>query len=105
VRILLDECLPSQLTQALSVHEVRTVRQQGWLGLLNGELLAKACGNFDVFLTIDKRIQHDHAAPADLAIITLKARSNRMQDLLPLVPALLSALERVEPGTFFRLGA
>ena len=80
-----------------------TVRQRGWLGAVNGELLALAAGQFDVFLTIDKRIQYGHAAPADLAIITLKAKSNRIQDLLPLVPALLLALEQVTPGTFLKI--
>jgi hypothetical protein len=34
-------------------HEVRTVTESGWSGLKNGELLALAEVEFDVFLTVD----------------------------------------------------
>jgi len=39
VRVLLDEQLPRQLARELVGHEVRTVQQQGWAGLKNGDLL------------------------------------------------------------------
>jgi hypothetical protein len=42
VRILLDEHLPRLLANALLGHEVRTVHQQGWAGLRNGDLLDRA---------------------------------------------------------------
>ena len=42
MRILLDECLPSDLARELTGHEVRTVTQVGWSGVENGELLRLA---------------------------------------------------------------
>lgn len=56
--ILLDEQLPRQLAPFLKGHEARTVQQQGWAGLKNGELLREAsAAGFQVFLTADQNIE------------------------------------------------
>ncbi|MGH9785568.1 MAG: DUF5615 family PIN-like protein [Terriglobia bacterium] len=98
MRILLDECLPRELATELGGHEAITVQQAGWKGLENGELLRKAAGSFHVFLTVDKQLGRQVAIPADLAVIPIRARSNRIQDLRPLVPALLQTLKQANPG-------
>ena len=74
MRILIDECLPSELTAALIGHEVRTVPQEGWAGLKNGRLLKTISGRFDVFITIDKRIERENKIPDNIAIVTVRAR-------------------------------
>ena len=56
MRILLDECLPKKLAAMLVGHEARTVAQNGWSGLMNGELLKIAQEQFDIFLTVDKNL-------------------------------------------------
>jgi hypothetical protein len=53
VKIFLDEGVPIQIRAALSHHEVITVQQQGWGSMKNGELLARAEGSFDLFITCD----------------------------------------------------
>lgn len=98
MRILLDECLPRELAVELVGHEVSTVQQAGWGGLKNGQLLEKASGRFEVLLTIDQQIERQQNIPADLAVITVRARSNRIQDIRPLVPALLQAVKEAKPG-------
>jgi hypothetical protein len=105
VRILLDECLPSELGAHLQGHDVRTVQQAGWRGLKNGELLSETSGRFDVFLTVDQFLDRQQTIPSDLAVITLRARSNRIQDLLPLVPSLVRALNEAKPGTSVTVGS
>lgn len=57
-----------------------------------------------VFLTIDKRIQHEQKIPYDVAIVTIRARSNRIQDLRPLVPELRRAIEESKPGKSTAVG-
>ena len=52
MRILLDECLPKRLKRDLVGHQARTVPEMGWASKKNGELLALAEPEFDVFLTI-----------------------------------------------------
>ena len=93
MRILLDECLPSDLARELTGHEVRTVTQAGWSGVENGELLRLAAQTYDVFLTIDQRLDQEQQIPARLAVIVLKAPTNRIESLRPLIPDLLNALK------------
>ena len=87
MRILLDECLPRELADELVGHEVRTVQQEGWSGLENGALLLRASGTFSIFITIDKHIERTQRLPANLSVVTLRARTNRIESLRPLVPS------------------
>lgn len=89
MRILLDECLPAELADELTGHEVRTVQQEGWAGFENGELLAVAAASFSALLTVDKRLQYQQRIPPTLMVVTIRARANRIDVLRPLVPAVL----------------
>ena len=100
MRILLDGCLPRELAGELIGHEVRTVQQQGWSGTRNGELLRRAAGSFAVFLTVDKRIGKSEQVPGDLTVVTIRAPSNRIQSLRPLVPQILASWKRSSLGDF-----
>ena len=42
MNILLDECVPIQVRNALVGHDVSTAQQMGWSGISNGELLQRA---------------------------------------------------------------
>jgi predicted nuclease of predicted toxin-antitoxin system len=105
MRVLLDECLPSDLAQELTGHEVRTVTQVGWSGVENGELLRLAARAYDVVLTIDQRLDQEQEIPARLAVIVLKAPTNRIESLRPLIPDLLEALKATKPGQSVRVGS
>lgn len=39
-----------------------------------------------------------------IAILIVRAPSNRIQDLLPVVPKCLAALQSIEPGQIVRIG-
>ena len=105
MRILLDECLPAELVDDLVGHEARTVQQEGWSSLENGALLSLASGKFSVLLTVDKHIERTQQLPANLAVVTLRARSNRIESLRPLVPEVLRVLKGIRAGSFTRVGA
>jgi hypothetical protein len=106
VRVLLDECLPRGLKRELVGHDVRTAPEMGWASKTNGELLAVAAAEFDVFLTSDRNLSHQQNVSAfAIAIIVLIAGSNRIDDLRPLVPRVLEALTTVRPGTVTPLKA
>jgi predicted nuclease of predicted toxin-antitoxin system len=99
MRILLDECLPKQLKSVLQRHEVLTTGEAGWAGRRNGELLRLAQGQYDVILTVDQRfLKHPDSERKTVAVIILRARSNSLESLLPLVPDLLTSLETIQPG-------
>ncbi len=105
MRILLDECLPAELAAELVGHEVRTVQEAGWSSFENGALLSLASGQFSVFMTVDKNIERTQKLPADLSVITLRARTNRIESLRPLIPEVLRVLKNIRPGSYLRVGA
>jgi predicted nuclease of predicted toxin-antitoxin system len=105
MKILVDENLPRRLVDHLSGHESRTVAECGWAGKKNGELLAMAETEFDVLLTLDKNLPFQQDLRSGrLAILIVRAVSNRVQDILPIVPECLAALERIRPGQVVRVG-
>ncbi|MGD0537602.1 MAG: DUF5615 family PIN-like protein [Verrucomicrobiota bacterium] len=104
--ILLDECLPKRLARLLPGYEVKTSRQMNWQGLTNGQLLAAADPHFDVFLTVDKNLVHQqNLGGFRLAVIVLRAPSNKIEDLVPLMPKVLALLPTLKPGQVVKVTA
>jgi hypothetical protein len=76
-----------------------TARQMGWASIKNGELLALAAQEFDVFVTVDRNLSfQQNLMPLTIAVIVLRAPTNRLSDLKILVPKLLTAIASAEPG-------
>jgi predicted nuclease of predicted toxin-antitoxin system len=100
LRILIDESLPIALAAELTDHEVTTVRAQRWLGMRNGVLLRAAVdAGFEVMVTADKALRHQqNLAAIGIAVVLLTRVRNRMQDLRPLVPRVLQALQSIRKG-------
>jgi hypothetical protein len=105
VRVLLDEQLPRHLARELRRHEVRTVQQQGWAGLTNGDLLRSAAdAGFEVFVTADRNLEYQqNLSQTRLGVVLLVASSNALEDLLPLVPGLLTTISKSRPGSLLRV--
>lgn len=102
MRILLDESLPRKLGFLLPGHYVRTVVQMGWGGLTNGNLLRTAAPHFDVLVSGDKNMQYQqNEANLPMLVITLAATSNRLENLMPLLPGLLKLLENPAGKRFY----
>jgi hypothetical protein len=100
MRVLLDACVPKGLRKSLAGHEVRTAHEMGWGDLDNGDLLDAMTGQFDALVTVDKGLPgHQHIEGRPLGVAVLRAKSNRLTDLLPLVPDLLKVLLVLKPGT------
>lgn len=101
MKILLDENLDWRLERDLPEHTVVSVPRIGWAGLKNGELLRRAGGQFDVLVTMDKGIYHQqNLTGLSLAVVALRAKTNRLADTRPLMPELLSLLLNIQPGEF-----
>lgn len=101
MRILIDECAPRALSIFLSSqgHECRTVQQVGWSGEQHGELLNLAESTFDVLVTVDSQLQHQQElSKRRLAVLVLRARTNRLADLSSLFPFCTTALQNIRPG-------
>jgi hypothetical protein len=87
-------------------HLVDTVVSRGWAGIKNGDLLRRMHGQYDVLVTMDRGIEFQHRVTAlPFGIVVVRARSNRMRELRPLVPAMIAAIDAARPGLVQRVGA
>ena len=99
MRVRLDNCVPWRLSRYIEGHDVTSVITLGWADWNDGALLNAMAGMFDVLVTVDKSIlyqQNLHGRP--LAVVLLCAKSNKLGDLVPLMPQLLKALKDIAPG-------
>jgi len=86
--------------RSLRGHElVLTVPEAGFAGLKNGALLRSAEGNFDVFITTDKSLRHQQKLSASsIAFYLLRAVSNDIADIEPLIPQLIARFPTPSPA-------
>ena len=55
--------------------------------------------SFTILLTADRNLRYQqNLQQAGVAVIVMVAPSNRLPDLLPLIPSVCSALIRIVPG-------
>ena len=102
MRLLLDE---SVLRRALSSHVVKTVVEMGWSGVKNGALLVLAAAEFDAFVTVDKNLPNQqNLSTLPIAIVVLRAQSNELNALLPLIPELEEVLAHLQPRFLVQVG-
>lgn len=91
--VLLDHCVPRKFGRLLPGHEVRTTAFMKWNELTNGELLAAAAPLFGAFVTVDSKLRfQQHTGELPLPVLALEVVSNRIEDLIPLAPLVLTAL-------------
>lgn len=77
----------------------------GWTAVKNGDLLALASERFDVFVTVDRNLAFQQPLVSfTMAVVVLRARTNRLADLRSLIPELLAALPNAKPGTAMFIG-
>jgi predicted nuclease of predicted toxin-antitoxin system len=104
MKILLDECLPKDLKREFPGHEVRTVSEAGWAGKANGELLALAKERFDLFVTVDQRLQFQiNLAKLKIAIMVLYVDDLQLESLLELMPVARRMLGKAGPGKILQV--
>jgi hypothetical protein len=69
-------------------------------------LLALADPQFDVLLTLDKNLPYQQNLDTKrIAVLIVRAPSNRIQDLLPVVPECLAELATIQPRQVVRIGS
>ena len=105
MRLLLDECIPRKFKFSLKPHDCQTVPEAGLSGKQNGELLTLAEGKFEVFVTLDKGVQfQQNLTGRKIAILLIRAKSNRLADVQEHTAACLAVIESIQPGQLRRVG-
>jgi predicted nuclease of predicted toxin-antitoxin system len=107
MRLLIDECLPRKMKFLFAEggHQCETVRDAGFGGKENGELLALADKSFDVLITIDKNIRYQqNMTGLNISILIIRSASNDLDDIRPHVPHALVALQSIKPAEIVEVG-
>ena len=103
MRVLLDECVPLQVRDALRGHEVATVQRMGWGGISNGDLLAAAeSAGFDIFILADKNLRYQQNLTGRRLTI-LELWTNHRPTLEKHFAHIRAAVELALPGSYTRL--
>ncbi|MGF1500084.1 MAG: DUF5615 family PIN-like protein [Elainellaceae cyanobacterium] len=99
MKLLLDECIDRKFAREFVGYEIKTVPQMGWAGVKNGQLLALAEAEFDVFVTVDRNLPcQQNLSRFDISVVVLHAPSNRLADLKPLASKVSSVLDTLIKG-------
>ena len=107
MRLLLDECVPRPLLRDLTGIDAQHVVDRGWSSKRNGELLKlMVADGFEAFLTVDQDFPfQQNLQAAGIGVVLMIAKTNRVQELRPLVPEVVAALGRIQRGELIRVGA
>jgi hypothetical protein len=98
MRILLDENFPADFPALLVGHEASNVHSHGRAGIKNGELLHRAHGVCEVFVTLDHNLEFQQNIKILPYGIVVVRSTKRIIDLTPHIPAILLAASQVGPG-------
>ena len=101
MKLLLDENLPRKPKADFgSDFEVKTVRDMGWLGKKNGELLRLIESNkFDFFVTLDKNLKYQQNLDKyPFSIFLLIAPNNKRETLQNLVSKIRNQIIKKDFG-------
>jgi hypothetical protein len=91
--------LPARLKREFAGHAVKTVPETGWRSSKDGPLLRFAEKNFDVFVTIDQKMEREQdLSRLAIGFVIARVRSNRLEDFMPIVADLRDAVNNAKTG-------
>ena len=102
MRILLDECVPWPMHKLLMGHDCSTAQKRGWGGIKNGDLLALAEGEFDLFITSDQNLRYQQNL-VGRAIAILELSTNDLRRICAFAAEIQAAVRSSKSGELRRL--
>jgi hypothetical protein len=105
-RVVLDNCVPRTLLRHLNLPGATTVGDLGWADLDDGPLLDRLAAVCEVFVTADRNLPFQQRLDMrPFTTVVLVSRTNRVADLLSLVPEIRSAVAEARRGVVLHLGS
>jgi hypothetical protein len=82
------------------------VTQEGWTGILNGELLRRIDdAGIAVFITADRRMEYQQRLSGrSFGVVVLAAGGTKLEDLQPMAEVIREAVATVTPGVVMHVG-
>jgi hypothetical protein len=92
--------MPRKLRREISNAVVRTVQEESWAGVKNGDLLRRASERFDVLLTADQRLRYQqNIQQFAIGVVAIETSDTTLEGLRPLLPQINDAIANVKAGT------
>ena len=103
MKILFDQGTPVPLRKQLAEHTVRTVYEENWSTLSNGELLSAAeKAGYALFVTTDQNLHYQqNLRERQIAIVVLLSTS--WPRIRPRVDDIREAISAVYPGSYIEI--
>lgn len=106
MRILLDECIHAGVRAAFPGHSVRTVSEAGWRSTKDRSLVELAEREYDVFVTIDRSLEHQiDAHRFAIGFVVIRVSANTLAAYVLSFPQILQAVETVRKGEIVHVDA
>ena len=107
MRVLLDECMPKRFRRELPGHDVATIREMGWAGKQNGDLLASMqSAGIEALITVDQNLRYQqNLSASSISLVVMIAKTNKLEDLIPLAETVRIALVTLSPGSILEIGS
>lgn len=102
MKILLDECVPWPMHRLLTGHACSTVQDLGWGGIKNGDLLQRAEGEFDLFITSDQNLRYQQNLTGR-RIAILELSTNDIERIRAASSLIEDALVKIQLNEFRQL--
>lgn len=100
MKVLLDECVPVQVRNALAAHDVSTVSGLRWKGRENGDLITTAeTAGFEVLVIADKNLRYQQNL-SGRKIATAELWTNHRPTLEQHFARIASAVSNATPGSY-----
>lgn len=94
--------MPQPLRKLLQEFDIRTAQEMGWGRVKNGELLKRAEGAFDAFVTADQNLKYQQKLEGrTLAMLIIS--TNRWPIVKAKVPEIAAAIRALRPGAYVEL--
>ena len=103
MRILLDENMPLDFGNILREHVVDHIESIGLKGTQNGKLLALAREKYDVLITLDRGILHQHRHVGPLIIIVVRVPNSIADTIQGRGNDVATALETAKLGDLIEI--
>jgi hypothetical protein len=89
--------MPQPLRRRLAEFEISTAQEMGWGRVKNGELLKRAEGVFDVFLTADQQLKYQQN------LTGRRLSTNRWPQIKAKTTEIIAAIQSLRPGDYVEL--
>lgn len=83
-------------------HTCTSVQAQGWSGIRNGELLQRAEGQFDVFITSDQNLRYQQNLTGK-SIAILELSTNDLRRIQAASALIVDTLGKIQPSEFMQV--